>query len=268
MTEPGEPLLSVVMPCLNAAGTIERALDSIQRERSPEVEIVVADGGSTDGTVELLRRRAGVDVVSEPDSGLSDAYNRGAGRARGRFLGWLNADDAYLPGALPAVLAALRAHREATWLTGRCVIVDGEGREIRAGVTRYKDFLLRRYSHRLHLTHNFVSAPATFFRRTAFLDLGMMDTSLRYSMDYDLFLRLGRVSRPIILSERLAAFTMTPGTLSMTNFEAQFVEHAQVARRYRADAPAAVVANRALSRAIVLAYRLIRERDRRRLVRS
>lgn len=184
------------------------------------------------------------------------------------MLGWLNADDAYLPGALAQVQEAFARDSSLVWLSGRCLIVDGHGREIRKGVTRYKNALLDRYSYRLHLTHNFVSAPSTFFRRDAFESVGRMDLSLRYSMDYDLYLRLGRRHRPHIVHQPLAAFTMAEGTLSMSGFEQQFVEHRAVAGRYREDAPLAVAANSSLSRAIVVAYQGMRELDRRKKSRA
>ena len=256
------PWLSVVMPCLNAGGTISRSLDSITSQNCPGVETVVVDGGSTDGTLDRLAGRPEVRWESAPDQGLSDAFNKGAERARGEVLGWLNADDIYLPGALTAVRAAFRDDPELVWLTGRCVIVDGAGRPIRRGVSRYKNALLSRYSHRVHLTHNFVAAPSTFFRRDAFHASGGMDLTLRYSMDYDLYLRFGRTSRPRVLGQELAAFTMAEGTLSMSGFEQQFVEHYEVARRYRADGAPSVIVNRGLSACIVLAYKGMRRLER------
>jgi glycosyltransferase involved in cell wall biosynthesis len=252
------PWLTVVVPVLNGAATITRALDSISSQQVPGVEIVVVDGASTDGTVQLLADRAGIRYVSEPDRGLSDAVNKGVAMAAGRMIGWLNADDTYLPGALQRVRAATDADPAAEWVTGPCVIVDGDGREIRPAVTRYKNALLKRYSHALHLTQNFVSAPSTFFTKEAYDAVGGMDVALRYAMDYDLFLRLGRRGRPVLLATPLATFSMTEGTLSMSGFERQFAEHADIARRYRSDAPVAVAVNAATSRGIVLAYRAMR----------
>ena len=252
------PSLSIVMPCLNGAGTILGSLDSIRDQGASQLQVVVADGGSSDGTLDLLKIRRDVEWHSEPDLGLSDAFNRGVAMASGDIIGWLNADDVYLPGALFAVQEAFDAHPTLTWLTGRCLIYGEDGREIRRPVTRYKNALLRKYTYPLHLTHNFVSAPATFFRRDAFLAIGGMDLSLKYSMDYDLYLRFGRDSPPKILDRDLSAFTMAEGTLSMTGFEKQFAEHAAVAGRYRADAPLAVAANGGLSRGIVMAYRTMR----------
>ena len=257
-------LLSIIMPSLNAEATIERSLDSVRSQSVDGVEVVVVDGGSSDGTVRLLESRDDVRWHSEPDRGLSDAFNKGAARASGEVLGWLNADDVYLPGALALVQEEFSRDDSLVWLTGRCLIVDGNGREIRKGVTRYKNALLDRYTYPRHLTHNFVSAPSTFFRRDAFEAAGRMDTSLRYSMDYDLYLRLGRQHPPRLLRTPLAAFTMADGTLSMTGFETQFVEHQQVASRYRSDAPLPVALNRVLSRGIVFAYKGLRQIERRR----
>ena len=258
----GTPVLSVVMPALNAASTIERSLDSIRAQGRDDVEVLVVDGGSTDGTVDLLRARPDVRWTSGPDGGLSDAFNKGAALATAPVLGWLNADDTYLPGALDRVVRAFSEDPELRWLVGQGLIVDGGGREVRGPVTAYKNALLARYSHSLHLTQNFVPAPATFFRRDDFHEVGGMDVGLRYSMDYDLYLRLGRRSRPALVPVPLAAFTMAPGTLSMTGFERQFREHQQVARRYRADSPAAYGVNVVMSRAIVLTYRAMRRWSR------
>jgi GT2 family glycosyltransferase len=247
------PLLTVVTPCLNAASTLPEALASVPS--APAIEHVVVDGGSTDGTVELLAA-AGVRFVSEPDRGLSDAMNKGVALATGEYIGWLNADDYYLPGALERVLEALAARP--LWLTAPCLIVDGDGREIRRRVTRYKRFFLRRYSRRSLLVQNYVAAPSTFVRRSALLEVGGFDERFSYSMDYDLWLRLARLGDPVVLDEPVAAFRMAGESLSMTGFERQFEEHAQNAREHGQGHAPAVAANLAVSRLIVLAYRAMR----------
>ena len=105
-------------------------------------------------------------MVSEPDGGRVDAVNKGVAMARGEIVGWLNADDRYEPGALKAVGRAFAAAPGTRWVTGYCRIIDGDGQEIRKGVTAYKNALLRRFSFGLYLTQNFVSDPATFVRRS------------------------------------------------------------------------------------------------------
>lgn len=251
--------MTIVTPCLNAAETLPAALESVRAQAyGGAVEHLVVDGGSTDGTLEILRSAGGVTFVSEPDRGLSDAVNKGIRMAEGQIVGWLNADDVYLPGALEAVSSAFAGSPGALWATGPCLIMDQDGNEIRKSVTAYKNFFLRHYSYSLHLVQNFVSCPSTFVRRDAFDRVGLLDERFGYSMDYDLWLRLGRLEPPVILGQALAAFRMAPGSLSMSGFERQFVEHAQNAREHGEGHPFAVAANRATSRLIVFVYRLMR----------
>jgi GT2 family glycosyltransferase len=252
------PSITIVTPCLNAAATLPEALASVRRQGCPDVEHLVIDGGSTDGTVDLLGATEGVEWISEPDRGLSDAVNKGLARARGDVIGWLNADDVYLPGALERVARALEERPDAPWATGPCVIEDGEGREIRSWVSAYKALLLRHYSYGLLLTQNFVACPATFVRRSSLERVGVLDERFRYSMDYDLWLRVGRLGDPVVMREPLAAFRMAEGSLSMSGFERQFAEHAQNAREHGRGHRLAVLANGATSRAIVAAYRGMR----------
>jgi GT2 family glycosyltransferase len=238
--------------------TLEATLESVATQDYPLVEHIVVDGGSTDGTVEVLRSRPNVRWISEPDEGLSDAVNKGVAMATGDLIGWLNADDLYHPGALAAVAQAFEEQPEAEWGFGRCGIIDAEGNEIRSGVTAYKNFFLRRYSFSLYLTHNFVSAPSTFVKRSAYAEVGTFDKRFKYSMDYDVWLRLAERGDPVFIDDELASFRMAEGSLSMSGFETQFVEHYESARPYVGEHPIAVRANAVISRMIVLAYRAMR----------
>ena len=214
----------------------------------------MVDGGSTDGTLELVEA-AGSRHVSEPDRGLTHALNKGIAMARYDVVGCLNSDDRYLVGALSAVGKAFADHPEREWVTGRCVIVDDAGSEIRRGVSAYKNFLLRRHRLGLHLVNNYVSAPATFTRRDAVQAVGGYDERFTYSADYDMWLKLGRRGPPVVLEAPLATFRMAGDSLSLTGFEQQFVEHAQNAREHGAGRPFPVALNRLASRGIVMAYR-------------
>jgi glycosyltransferase involved in cell wall biosynthesis len=258
------PSFTIVTPCLNGAATLREALESVRGQDYPgEVEHIVVDGGSTDGTLDILEEwgaagEAGLQYLSEPDRGLSDAVNKGIGMGRGDVVGWLNADDVYLPGSLARVGKAFADRPEALWATGPCLIMGADGEEIRRAVTRYKNLFLRRYSYRLHLVQNFVSSPSTFVRRAGFDRIGMLDERFKYSMDYDLWLRLGHLQPPLVLDQPLAAFRMAEGSLSMTGFERQFAEHAQNASEHGAGHPVAVGLNRLTSRLIVAVYRTMR----------
>ena len=258
----GLPSITVVTPCLNAAGTIGDCLASVRAQAYPRLEHVVVDGGSTDGTLELLRAAEGIRYVSEPDDGRPDAANAGVGLSSGEVVGWLNADDRYEPGALTAVGEAFASHPEAMWVTGYCRIVGAGGRDIRRPITRYKNFLLRHYSYPLYLTQNFVADPATFVRRAALDEVGLLDPSYAISHDYDLWLRVGARWDPLVLRRYLASFTMVEGTLSMAGFERQFREHAEVARIHGRGHPLPLAANAVMSRLIPAVYRVLRLRRR------
>ena len=257
------PRITIVTPCLNAADTLEECLASVRAQEYPELEHVVVDGGSTDGTLELLEAAEGIRFVSEPDEGRPDAANKGVRMATGEVIAFLNADDRYEPGALRAVGGAFADRPDAMWLTGYCRIIDGAGEEIREPVTRYKNFLLRRFSFPLYLTQNFVSDPATFVRRVALDAVGPLDNRYRISHDYDLWLRVARRWPPVVLERYLSSFRMVEGTLSMAGFERQFREHEAVARLRGKGHRLPVMANALISRLIVLVYRLLRARRRR-----
>lgn len=253
---PELPSITVITPCFNAEDTIEETLASVRAQGYPRLEHVVVDGGSSDGTVAILERAGDVKWISEPDRGMTHALNKGLRMATGEIIGELNADDVYEPGALLAVGEAMAANPNAEWLTGLCRIIDAGGKEIRRGVTAYKNFFLRRFSLPLFLTQNFVSTPATFARRETVLQLGGYDERYRNSMDYDLWLRLARRGDPVVLDRYLAAFRYLDTSVSVTvGFENQFREHALQARLYGKGHPLAMAANQVISKLIVVAYR-------------
>jgi hypothetical protein len=180
------PRVSIVTPSFNQAAYLREAIESVRAQTHPEVEHVVVDGGSTDGTQEILAEYEGLTWVSEPDRGQSHALNKGFAMARGTVLGWLNADDLYEP---HAVSEGLRALDE----TGAGLVY--------ADVTRVDDDHVnpRRIRSRpafdlwteLNLGCGIYS-PAVFFTREAFEAVGGVDESLHLTMDYDLWLRIGK----------------------------------------------------------------------------
>ena len=119
---PDFPLVSIVTPSFNQARFLEATLRSVLEQDYPNIEYLVVDGASTDGSVEIIRRYADRLTwwVSEKDNGQSEAINKGMRRARGEFIGWLNSDDIYLPGAVSAAVSAFLSHPQAGLIYGRC----------------------------------------------------------------------------------------------------------------------------------------------------
>jgi glycosyltransferase involved in cell wall biosynthesis len=257
--------ISIITPSFNQCVFLRRTLDSVLGQRGPfELEWIVIDGGSSDGTIDLLRsiddRR--LRWISEPDRGQSDAINKGMALAGGEVVAWLNSDDLYADGALAAVAEAFRQHPEARWLVGRCDIIDAGDREIRPAITRYKNRRLARYSYRRLLRENFISQPAVFWRRDFGQEMaagrGLLDDSLHWTMDYDLWLRMGRASPPLVLDRTLARFRLHERSKSGQVDRRQFDEGYAVAARYfNGDRPSRW-AHRLNVEKIVTAYRVMR----------
>ena len=180
------PLVSIVTPSFNQAEFLEETIRSVLLQGYPNLEYLVIDGGSTDGSVDIIRRYEPwlSYWISERDRGQADAINKGWRRSHGEIITWINSDDTYCPGAIRTVVEYLTGHPHVDLIYGGCNCVGPDGEFL--GVLQAWPFDLRR-----ELTgRNLIPQSSTFFRRAA-LDLaGELDISLRYSMDYDLWIRL------------------------------------------------------------------------------
>jgi glycosyltransferase involved in cell wall biosynthesis len=252
--------ISIVTPSLNQGPFIERTLRSVLDQRGDfELEYLVYDGGSADGTREILARHADrVRTVIEPDTGQANAVNKGLRAATGDVVGWVNSDDLLLPGALARVADAFRARPELQWLHGRCEIVDEDDRPIRRWLAAYKDFRCRRYTREALLVENFVSQMTVFWRRPLQDRVGLLDEALRYTFDYDLWLRFSGVAPPLFLDQKLAAFRWYARSKSGADFERQFAEDAEVFRRHAPADPALRRRKERRTRQILAVYRALR----------
>jgi glycosyltransferase involved in cell wall biosynthesis len=252
--------ISIVTPTFNGMKYLPATGTSVLSQAGGfDLEWIVVDGGSTDGTVDYLRGLNDPHVrwVSEKDRGQSDAINKGLAMAGGAVVAWLNADDLYTPGTLAAVAEAFDRHPEAQWIAGRCDIIDSGGAPIRNAVTRYKDRSLRRYSYRRLLRENPISQPAVFWRREFGKKVGPIDVSLDHAMDYDLWLRMGRESDPLLLDRVVAHFRLHPESKSGTQTRERFDEQYLVASRYFGDDRASRWVHRLNVEKIVWSYRLM-----------
>ncbi len=180
------PTISIVTPSFNHAPHIQATISSVLRQDYPNLQYLVMDGGSTDGTVDILKKYdSRLRWISRPDRGQADAINQGFAQTTGEILGWLNSDDLYAPGALAAVGDFFAAHPEAIVVYGNADFVD-----VRGDLIRRCAFVEPFNRHRLLHYSDFLVQPATFFRRGAFEKVGGLDASLNWAMDYDLWLKL------------------------------------------------------------------------------
>lgn len=260
--------ISIIMPSLNPQPYVREAVFSVLEQSGlMSIELIVIDGGSTDGTVKQLgewarqfppaeqmqppRRNATrspanvtnsgsadptprreLHYISESDRGQSHALNKGLARARGGIVGWLNADDRYAPAALQHVVDAFRANAGAQWLVGRVDIIDERGNPIRPWVTRYKNRALRRFSLSSLLRENYVSQMGVFWRREFGLRIGPAEEHLHYAMDYDLWLRMASAASPVVIDEHLASFRLHRQAKTGQVRRRQYLEGYEAARRH------------------------------------
>ncbi len=225
--------ISVITPSFNQRDFIEQTIRSVlDQEMDHELEHLIIDGGSNDGTIEILNKyNQHIIWISEPDNGQADAVNKGFRLASGDIIGWLNSDDLYLPGALQKVADYFTEHPDCKWLYGKCKIIDQDGKEIWKWITGYKNLGLRSYSYKRLLAENYISQPAVFFRKELIDELGSLNTGLDYAMDYDLWLRFGQKYPAGVINEYLSAFRRHSKSKSETDFTSQFLEQYMVAKK-------------------------------------
>ena len=229
-----KPTFSIVTPSFNQAAFIGRTIESVLGQGGGfDVEHWIIDGGSTDGTLDVLRRYGDrIKWVSEPDRGQVDAINKGFRRATGSIVGWLNSDDVYEPGAFEKVAAAFERAPEARWCFGLCRVIDERDREVRRGVTAYKNSWIRRYSPTRLLVCDFISQPAVFIKREVFGELGFLDETLDWAFDYEYWLRIAQRHEPLIINEYLASFRWHPSSKTSNLFYKAERAALRVAKRY------------------------------------
>jgi glycosyltransferase involved in cell wall biosynthesis len=180
------PLVTVVTPALNAASSLGMCLASVATQTYPRIEHVVIDGGSTDGTIDVIRSfadRRSVSWISEPDRGMYDAVNKGLSRAHGDVLAYLNADDVYLPWSVDVAVRTLASGVDFCY--GDLGVL--RGRKQKSFMPNfYPAFDLNIYAFFLQLAQ-----PTVFWRRSAYDRLGGFDDSFRLVADCDYWLRAG-----------------------------------------------------------------------------
>jgi len=181
-------LISIVTPSCNQAQYIEEIIRSVLSQDYPYIEYLIVDGGSTDGTVSIIKKYE--DKLawwgSETDRGQTDAINKGFARAKGELLAWINSDDTYEPGAVAAAVKYLQEHPKTGMVYGDCNYINESGTVVgkfHSAQTSYR--LLRRGYTR-------IPQQTMFFRAELWKQLGPLDPSFYFAMDYDLWTRIAR----------------------------------------------------------------------------
>jgi glycosyltransferase involved in cell wall biosynthesis len=228
-----EPRISVIIPSYNVVEFIEETIQSILGQNYSNFECIVMDGGSNDGTLDILRRYEGqIMWMSEGDKGQSDAINKGLKLANGDIISYICADDVYEGDCFRKVADFFGTSPNVMWVCGKCRIVDENGLEIRRPITWYKSFWQRRYSFNKLLIMDFIPQPAVFWRKDLVDEIGFFDVNEHLTMDYDYWLRAAAKHSPGFIDDYLARFRLHPYSKSSVNFARQAREALSIARKY------------------------------------
>lgn len=211
-----KPLVSIVTPSFNSASFLPETLDCILAQTYQPIEQIVVDGGSTDGTIEILKRYEGkynLRWISEKDRGQTDAINKGMRMAKGDIIAWLSADDLYYPDTVQKVVDYFESNPECKALFGRCAVIYSDGTfshdYIESGPMRNLSMEERKhptFETLLKKNSGVIPEPATFWKRDVVDKIGYFDESFHYTMDYEYWLRISKHFQFGFIDERLAAF--------------------------------------------------------------
>jgi glycosyltransferase involved in cell wall biosynthesis len=182
-----KPLVSIITPSYNQAAYLEETMMSVLNQDYPNLEYIVVDGGSTDGSREIIQQYSGKlkHWLSEPDQGQAEAINKGLALATGDIIGWLNSDDVYLAGTISSAVEGCMDNPDWVLIHGDVLAIDSEGRVINR--IRYRDLTLEDL-----MCFNIIGQPAVFFRRTAMERAGYLDPGYHLLLDHQYWLRLAQ----------------------------------------------------------------------------
>jgi glycosyltransferase involved in cell wall biosynthesis len=241
--------LTVITPSFNQAQFIRRTIESVLSQGIPGLQYLVFDGGSTDGTVDILREYSGkLTAVVKPDAGQADAVNKGLARATGDVIGWLNSDDVYYPGACARALDEFRSRPGVDVLYGEADHIDERDQVI-------EPYYTEAFSYERLKDVCFICQPAVFFRRSVVDRYGQLETGLRYCMDYEYWLRIladWADRPPYFLRAKLAGSRLHAETKTLGSKEAVHREIIEMLARKFGAPPSRWIHN--------LAHVIVRER--------
>ena len=228
------PLISIIIPSYNQGHFISETIESILSQSYQNFEILVIDGGSNDGTIEILKKFGDkIFWLSEKDKGQTHAINKGLRLAKGEIITYINSDDYFLENVFQIIVNCYNHKQKLFWITGDYIIINENGKYIQNFVRLYKKIFRNFISFNLLTILNPIIQPSTFISKNLFEKVGFFNESLDYTMDYDYWLRCFKICTPIVLTNKLSAFRIHKYSKGGSRYKYQFDEELEVAKIYQ-----------------------------------
>jgi glycosyltransferase involved in cell wall biosynthesis len=225
------PSVSIVTPSFNMGRFIEETILSVLEQDYPNIEYLVVDGGSNDGTLDILKRYQGrLRYLSEPDRGQTDAINKGFQLTRGSIFTFLNTDDTLLPGAVATAVRALQENPDAGVVYGDAWFVGEDG-------SRISPYPVEPFDAAKLARRCFICQPAAFMRREVFASSGMLDPERHFALDYDLWIRIAQRYSMKKIDGFLATSRMHPANKTVRDMEQMLWRTMELLRRHYGYVP-------------------------------
>ena len=248
------PIVSVITPVRNGIKYLEECVRSVLNQTYPNIEHVFVDGGSSDGTLEMLTSYQSkypdrIRFISGPDRSAGEAWNKGLKMAKGEILGWLGSDDVYEPDAIMTVVEFFRANSDAYFVFGGCNYINEKGKVIGKAYTR--DFNLKEAINNMCR----IPCPSAFYRREVIEKVGLLDTR-EIGVELDYWIRVGKVFQIYRIEKLLSNFRMHKGSFSGSKEAGKIYvrEGFIINRRHGGSIFSARVARYLLYRSVIFAW--------------
>ena len=231
------PLVTVITPCRNSVAYIEQTILSVINQTYRNVEFIIVDGGSTDGTLDIVKKyeKSIQCTISEPDEGMYQAINKGLRRATGDIIAYLNSDDLYYPETLAKVVHCFYLHSAADLIYGKLDFINHAS--CRIFTLSYPTFNPKYFPL---VNYCMIGQPASFWRASLLARVGAFDETLKMASDFDFYIRAGRCGKLLFLSDTLAAFRIHGGSLTQTQNERAQAEVDIINSRYCDGSPSII----------------------------
>lgn len=230
------PLVSIITPVLNCSQYIEQCIQNVLSQDYPNIEHILVDGGSNDGTLDIIKKYNGlypdkVVFISEPDRGACNAWNKGWNLSKGEILGWLGGDDFYEKGSISTVVEFFKSNVDAYFVFGRCNLIDDKNRKILTiGI---KDFNI---DNVLSSCTSVIPNPSAFYRKEVIKKIGHLRTDIN-CCDFDYWIRVGQVYKIYRIDKVLSSFRIHRSSVSgsTTSYRTYAKEKYMIKKQFNKD---------------------------------